>query len=1297
MDAAAVAAAERVASSGESDADRASAGNDDDGPPDMAEHHLGSATAPLHLSIHALSTAADDQPTASPASPPFDREGAPDLDSAQRSSPGLQPLADREELSRRLRRIFDLDQTEELVSCHPCWLFRSILLQGYMYIMTSHLCFYAYLPSRQDKVLWAGSLRKRTRRTHRFSKHWTVLRGRALSWYESERDPYFPQDQIDLRDVIEVSSPAHARDSNTAERSGAMPGQSTSTQHGAELSRFEVTTPYRVFTFEAQDRSSCDHWVTAIRKAAFRAQNEGESVRISIPLETILDVDSSAANPLAGHTSKAEQGMGIQDVAVVTIKVIHSNTGEAELTMDEYFFTNMADEAQFIHLLRERMVHFAQAQQLGPIRGPIGGSVSTSLAKPIAIPSSVRRSGSLKGSDTPTSAKMIPATLPGPELEAQLADAVTPSDFPHGTPPAAANLSTSVKTLRSSDVQTYPPSPPPGAPSHLAMSTLSISSSSSNERKWAVPQWLREVSSRLTSNTSDNIQALASRIPRRAIRETWSAMPPQAQGEVHEHDDMIDRQSSTLSPQHKAENEEDMESSIHSAYSILEAHDAEIDTDLKEQEILDQFRRYFSLPDSEQVLHHTSTSLYRVLPVAGRMFVSRNYVCFRSSALATKTMGRTLMILPRSEIISVAKNNAVQYGRHGLVVIVRGHEELFFEFTSTQRRDQCISTLELEQQSNDELLSPLPRNDDDGTDPGPFLLTDMGLPSDMNSETSSSLHTSPSLFASSSSFMPVKPREGMHFTFLTVGSRGDVQPYIALARGLMREGHRVRIATHDEFGKWIRSFGIEFREVGGDPAELMRICIENGTFTLAFVRESVTRFRGWLDDLLVSCWHACHGTDVIIESPSAIAGIHIAEKLGIPYYRAFTMPWTRTRAYPHAFAVPTRRAGGNYNYMSYVIFDQVFWRASAGQINAWRSRCLQLRPTNLDRLEQHKVPFLYNFSPHLVPKPLDWSDWIHVTGFWFLDNADETGQTQNWEAPPDLIAFIERARKNQRKLVYIGWGSIVISDSDAVLQVVVDAVRKSGVCAIISRGWSDRLQEEDQRGEAQDETQQQPTQGPDGAEGNRKANGEDVWQDIFTVRSVPHDWLFPQMDAACHHGGSGTLGASLRAGVPTIVRPFFGDQFFWASQVESLQIGASIANPFTADRFAAALTLCTSDPRMRRNARTLADAIAKEDGVSNAIRAIYADYDYACSQIKSHAQAGPSIAGTLSSVVAGEADEADEATLPSSVTIAIAAQKAVEQADDDEARSMDEWSVVSGSEEGIAGHAGPAVDASVAI
>jgi sterol 3beta-glucosyltransferase len=235
-----------------------------------------------------------------------------------------------------------------------------------------------------------------------------------------------------------------------------------------------------------------------------------------------------------------------------------------------------------------------------------------------------------------------------------------------------------------------------------------------------------------------------------------------------------------------------------------------------------------------------------------------------------------------------------------------------------------------------------------------------------------------------------------------------------------------------------------------------------------------------------------------------MSGYHIAEALQIPYFRAFTMTWTRTRAYPHAFAIPDYKRGGSYNYMTYVLFDQVFWRAIAGQINRWRRKTLNLGSTSLDLMEPHKIPFLYNFSPTVVPPPLDWPDWIRITGYWFLDSAEVSKAA--WTPPVEVVRFIDEAHAAGKKVVYIGFGSIVVSDPHGMTKVIVEAIKRSGVYAILSKGWSDRLQAKG--GEAEPEVP--------------------LPKQVLPISSIPHDWLFQRIDAACHHGGAGTTGASLR-------------------------------------------------------------------------------------------------------------------------------------------------------------------------
>jgi sterol 3beta-glucosyltransferase len=255
--------------------------------------------------------------------------------------------------------------------------------------------------------------------------------------------------------------------------------------------------------------------------------------------------------------------------------------------------------------------------------------------------------------------------------------------------------------------------------------------------------------------------------------------------------------------------------------------------------------------------------------------------------------------------------------------------------------------------------------------------------------------------------------------------------------------------------------------------------------------------------------------------------------------------------------------GGAYNYITYVMFDNVFWKAIAGQVNRWRKKELGLSRTNLEKMQPNKVPFLYNFSPSVVVPPLDYSDWIRVTGYWFLDEG------KKFDPPKELTDFIRKAREDKKKLVYIGFGSIVVSDSAALTKTIIKSVQKADVRCILSKGWSDRLDK-------------------------KVANEADapLPDDILQIKSAPHDWLFTQIDAAVHHGGAGTTGASLRAGLPTIIKPFFGDQFFFGSRVEDLGVGIYLRK-LNVSVFSRALWEATHSERMVVKAKVLGEQIRK--------------------------------------------------------------------------------------------------------
>ncbi|KAI0274778.1 hypothetical protein BC834DRAFT_814654 [Gloeopeniophorella convolvens] len=1059
-------------------------------------------------------------------------------------------LSRRVRLAEKLADVFEITGINEVIAEMPCWLMRSVLLQGYMYLTNSYLCFFAHMPSREDQVLKSGSLYKKAQRTKRWIKHWFILKNDVLSWYQSSADPYFPHGVVDLRYAI-ACEPYQEKD-------------------------IRLRTNSKTIYLSADSVPSREEWVKAIRRVIFKAQNSGDS--IAIPYSTIIDVDKSSA---------------LDFRETIEVKVVD---GSEDLAVDSYFFTYFHDISTALEQIRDAIS--ATRRFIPEVEEPLDAE---QLIDTTAPRSAVPRNGALEHAHT------SPDAVPKSNSSFRLSTLFRPfQDFPLGrsaSAPGQLDEHEEFTHVEKRDNSSFvplalPPTPAAMSPGHestspydITQSPLSLVSRPSDNNtisshtyppstspsdsivhasqenplptSWvSVPSWLK-MSRRTTAPAAT---ANTTSVDGKAVTEVYSSSAPPSNGS---------------GPGQEL------------GFSVLDVPDSTIDA-----EILEKFQASFAFDDKEVLLGYFPGYIFRVLPVFGRLYVSCNYLCFKSSGPLTS---KTRMIVPIRDILSTETSKAFRFGHYGLTVMVKGHEELFLEFNQQDRRTAFINLLEKQiedvrkRQLEGEPMAHSPGKRDallleefgartslrDDSDPRP-------PPESMSDSLPAVMFTS-----TSSTFLTFKPEKSLHFTFLTIGSRGDVQPYIALAKGLLADGHRVRIATHGEFKGWVESHGIEFGYVGGDPAELMRICVENGTFTIAFLREGVQKFRGWIDDLLKTSWEACQGTDVLVESPSAMAGYHIAEALRIPYFKAFTMTWSRTRAYPHAFAVPEHKMGGSYNYMTYVMFDQVFWRGTAGQINRWRRNTLGLSSTSLDKMEPHKIPFLYNFSPSVVPAPLDWPEWIRITGYWFLDDADVS--SKKWEPPADLIKFMENSRKLKKKLVYIGFGSIVVSDPKGMTRTVINAIVQSGVHAILSKGWSDRLAKNNTAAAAEPE--------------------EPLPQQIYPISSIPHDWLFKQIDAACHHGGAGTTGASLRAGIPTIIRPFFGDQFFWADRVEALGVGTGVRK-LTVDNLSEALIAATTDQKQIARARLLGEQIRSENGVGTAIEALYRDLEYARTLIK---------------------------------------------------------------------------------
>lgn len=314
----------------------------------------------------------------------------------------------------------------------------------------------------------------------------------------------------------------------------------------------------------------------------------------------------------------------------------------------------------------------------------------------------------------------------------------------------------------------------------------------------------------------------------------------------------------------------------------------------------------------------------------------------------------------------------------------------------------------------------------------------------------------------------------MNVAILIVGSRGDVQPFIALGNVLQAPpyNHRVRICTHPNFKNFVLDNGLEFFSIGGDPEKLMSYMVRNpGVLpSLESMKAGdVGARRSEIDEMLTGCWRACTEAgngidpiflpkaselnsttilkmpepfvaDAIISNPPAYANIHIAEKLAVPLHMMFTMPWSPTTAFAHPLAnlQSTKSDRKLANYLSYHSMEMLTSEGLMDLINDFRENTLALDPLHAawahTLLPQLKVPFTYCWSPALIPKPADWGPHISISGFFFLESQS------SFKPDAKLQQFLDDGPPP----IYVGFGSIVVDDPDKMTTMILDAIRKVG-------------------------------------------------------------------------------------------------------------------------------------------------------------------------------------------------------------------------------------------------------------
>ncbi|MFD2027027.1 glycosyltransferase [Promicromonospora aerolata] len=398
----------------------------------------------------------------------------------------------------------------------------------------------------------------------------------------------------------------------------------------------------------------------------------------------------------------------------------------------------------------------------------------------------------------------------------------------------------------------------------------------------------------------------------------------------------------------------------------------------------------------------------------------------------------------------------------------------------------------------------------------------------------------------------------MRVLLVTMGSRGDVEPFAALGLELARAGHEPLLAAPRRLTEDAAARGLPVAPLDDGVFALQeQVAGKGARASITAARSALPLLRRWLDDLATL---RDSGADVVVYAPKTLGAPHLADLLGVPSIAALPIPlFTPTVRFPSPLSpVPPPRFLNRASWGLAGVIEAPYRR----MVRSWRSEVLGLTgPTTglAERVARDGV--LHAWSPHLLPAPDDWPAELAPTGFWSLP------PNGRWAPSEALDRFLDAGEPP----VYVGFGSMVVKNPEAFTDAVLDGLHRSGRRAVLATGWGAL----------------RPSRVP---------------ETVHVLDQAPHSLLLPRTSVAVHHGGVGTVAAALRAGVPQVIRPFLGDQPFWARRVHELGIGApALTGKVTADRFAAAI----DDAAGRADAaRELGARVGEEDGVATAVTRI---------------------------------------------------------------------------------------------
>lgn len=407
-------------------------------------------------------------------------------------------------------------------------------------------------------------------------------------------------------------------------------------------------------------------------------------------------------------------------------------------------------------------------------------------------------------------------------------------------------------------------------------------------------------------------------------------------------------------------------------------------------------------------------------------------------------------------------------------------------------------------------------------------------------------------------------------TILCSGSRGDFQPYIALAQELKKLGKDVRITASKSFEGFIKSYGIDVYPIEADietqnvdPKLIKDAGSSDNPLKMLLTFNKMKEYGVYMVNDFYS---ACEGSELIIYHPGCAIGYFAAQKFGIPSVLASPFPMHTTKEYLSVVMYGKYHSNTLTKKLSYAFLHGMLWMASKSSIkDFWKKNFGETLDNFGCPFERHtdkKHPTIISCSNFVFKRPNDWNENIHQYGYWFVEEPHKYTPTD------ELVNFLKAGEKP----IYIGFGSMTsIEKHEGLVEIAVEAIIKSGKRGIIC-GMG------------------------------KPAN---LPKNIIAIDSIPHSWLFERVSAVCHHGGAGTTAAGFKAGVPSIIVPFSNDQFAWAHRAYDLGVAAKPIpkKNLSSDKLADAIRFALTD-KIVANAKTLGKKIATENGAKECAKII---------------------------------------------------------------------------------------------